>query len=202
VRSVITKARARTITRQFAHFLRRSYGIGADGPGRDVVVAVSSGQSALPCLFYGVVAADGIYSAASSTSTAADLARQVRDGPGRLLVCSRDVAQLASDAARDAGLPLSRVLVLESHPVLRLESVDGRFKCDFRGELDWRVITDSRELEKSKICILYSSGTTGLPKGEFVPNMCSLLFPKPWLPLTYTISLVHRRPRLARQHGL
>ncbi|KAF7550890.1 hypothetical protein G7Z17_g5408 [Cylindrodendrum hubeiense] len=158
----ITKSQVRALTKNFAHFFRNSYGIGATGPGKDVVVTVSTGQSALASLFFGVVAADGIYSAASPASTVKDLARQIRDGPGKLVVCSRDLQQLAVGAAKTAGLSERNVLVLESYPEIKLESVDGKLGCDFKHSLDWRTITDPGELEKSKVCILYSSGTTGM----------------------------------------
>ncbi len=71
----ITKAEARIITKQIAYFLRDQYGIGAQGPGADVVVTISSGQRLLPVFFFGVVAAEGVYSAASTNATPADLAR-------------------------------------------------------------------------------------------------------------------------------
>lgn len=134
------------------------------------MVAVSTGQSALGCLFYGVVAAGGVYSAASSASTPADLARQIKDGPGRVLVCSRDLVKLATAAADLAGLPQKNVIVLESHPDIKLGSADGSTVCNFKNTLDWTRITDPTELENSKVCILYSSGTTGLPKGDTVPT--------------------------------
>lgn len=165
-RGVITKSLARSLTKQFAYFLRNEYGIGKSGPGKDVVVTASIGQSALACLFYGVIAADGLYSAASTASTVADLARQVKDGPGKVIVCSDNLKDLALAAARSVGLPDRNVLVLHSYPEIKLESADGSTSCDFRNELSWRTITDPFELEKSKICILYSSGTTGLPKGK------------------------------------
>jgi acyl-CoA synthetase (AMP-forming)/AMP-acid ligase II len=43
------------------------------------------------------------------------------------------------------------------------KSVIGEF------ELDWERITNKEELENSLICLLYSSGTTGAPKGMSWP---------------------------------
>ncbi|ATY64877.1 4-coumarate-ligase 2a [Cordyceps militaris] len=174
----LTKARTRILTKQLAHFLRHQYGIGADGRRDDVVMVVSSGQSALPCLFYGVIAAGGVYSAGSPMNTPSDLARQLRDGPGRVIVCSPDAVDGAVRAAAEAGLSKRHVLVLESHPDIKLYSADGAVACDFAGSLDWQVVTDSEELARRTICILYSSGTTGLPKGVLVShhNMVSEIF--------------------------
>ncbi|KAG5985064.1 hypothetical protein E4U55_001805 [Claviceps digitariae] len=163
---VITKSQARILTQQFAHFLRHSYDIGSAGPSKDVVVCVSTGQSALPCLFWSVIAADGIYSAASSAATPADIARQIRDGPGRLLVCSEDLRTLGVAAARAAGLPQRNLLLLKSYPRVELYSAaDTALRCDFGQKLEWPRLTDPSELEARTACILYSSGTTGLPKG-------------------------------------
>lgn len=42
--NAITKAQARAYTKRIAYHLRNSYGIGKNGPGKDVVVCISSGQ--------------------------------------------------------------------------------------------------------------------------------------------------------------
>lgn len=158
-----------------AHFLRTQYSIGKGGPGEDVVLTVSSGQSRLPCLFFGIVAAGGIYAAASPYSTPDVVARLAKEaGPAKLLVCSKDTRDTAASAAERAGMPPSRVLVLTSYPELSLQSADGSVRCDFTSSgsvLPWTTVTDPKVLARTPVCLIYSSGTTtGAPKGVLLSH--------------------------------
>lgn len=168
----VTKAQARTYTQRVAFGLREAYGIGANGAGKDVVVVISSGQVLLSPVFYGVIAAGGIYSAASSSFTAMELVRQVKQGDAKAVIASPDCKDVAVKAALECGLDRSKVLVLDSMGGKRsLKSVDGWGKDFVAGEekhnelLNWEVVTDRNVLENRVICLLYSSGTTGVPKG-------------------------------------
>lgn len=121
-------------------------------------------------MFYGVVAAEGVYSAASPGAAVEELVRQLQDGPAKIVICSANLRSLAEVAAQVVGLPKRDVLVFRSTPQIKLESADGSVRCNFSQELQWRKITDPEELKNSRICMLYSSGTTGLPKGVLVSH--------------------------------
>ncbi|RJE20465.1 4-coumarate-coA ligase [Aspergillus sclerotialis] len=168
--NAITKAQTRLLTRQIAYILRTHFDIGRHGAGKDVVLGVSTGQVLLPTVFYGVIAAGGIWSAASHTATAPELERQIRHGNSSVVITGSDNKEAATKAARDAGVPLDRILELRSkaHERALINVATGKNYLAGLGSsevLDWEQITDPKELKDSLICLLYSSGTTGPPKG-------------------------------------
>jgi acyl-coenzyme A synthetase/AMP-(fatty) acid ligase len=167
----LTKKTLRALAERIAHFLRNTYSVGATGPYKDVVVVCSSGQPAAAAAFYGIIAAGGVFSAASPSFTPEELARQIRQGKSKVLIVSPDKIDVGTKAAQLVGLPLDRVIVLNSDPGFEVRSLEGGKKVDVQNgpRLPWRRVTDPEELKKSLIVLLYSSGTTGVPKGMF-PN--------------------------------
>ncbi|TKA42138.1 hypothetical protein B0A54_07226 [Friedmanniomyces endolithicus] len=168
--NTVNKRQLRDLVERIAHGLRTNYGIGAQGPNKDVVTVISYGQMLVSAAFFGVIAAGGVYSAASPSSTVAELARQVKIGNSRLLICGKEHQAVTTRAAEECGLPLSSVLLLESSPEWKLRSLEGGIDVVSSSRLSWQTITDRQALKDSLITILWSSGTTGLPKGVMLSH--------------------------------
>jgi 4-coumarate--CoA ligase len=73
-------------------------------------------------------------------------------------------------------VPTSCILVLQSKPAPRLTTLDNDIDVISDQELDWKRITDQEQLESTLVCLLYSSGTSGLPKGMYIQEKLEILF--------------------------
>ncbi|KAI0485152.1 acetyl-CoA synthetase-like protein [Xylariaceae sp. FL0804] len=172
----LTKGQLRRQSKRAAQLFRSRYGVGAAAPYQDVVFVVATGHFMLPLVFYGAITAGGIFSSTNPSATPDELAYQLRQTSARLLICTPDTRESALAGARRAGLPDGSVLVLGGTEELELREATTTTTGSGSGsgatmmvplpreELDWRRVTDPDELRRSVICILFSSGTTGLPK--------------------------------------
>ncbi|KAJ0422181.1 hypothetical protein BJY00DRAFT_300338 [Aspergillus carlsbadensis] len=170
----VTKSEARTLTKRLAHVFRTEFGIGATGPGKDAVLCISANQVLLPAVFYGIIGAGGVYAAASTALTTPEVTKQLRQSKSKLVITCPENKTKALEAVRECGIPPTRVLVLESmgHKRLLYNTVnpERNFLQNTSG-LEWDRITDIAALENTTICLLYSSGTTGPPKGVMLSQM-------------------------------
>ncbi|KAK8014247.1 hypothetical protein PG990_007543 [Apiospora arundinis] len=161
----LTKGQVCQQFKKVARVLRDQYGVGAQGPSQDVVFNISSGHFMLPLIFYATSAAEGVFSSTSPSATPEELAYQLKETTPKVIVCNEDSKVNAVAAAKLVGFPPRNILCYRGEKHVELyEAASGAKVPISNQELDWRRITDVRELEHSVVCLLFSSGTTGLPK--------------------------------------
>ncbi|KAI0420507.1 hypothetical protein F5X98DRAFT_332432 [Xylaria grammica] len=161
----LTKGSLLRLSKKAAHVFRHQYGVGANGPDKDVVFNISTGHFMIPIMFYAAIIAGGIFSSTSPAATPDELAYQLRQTDAKVVVCTPDVKDTALAAAEKVGLAPRNVLIYGGTKDLELrEAASGAIVPISNQELDWQRITDPVKLENSVICLLFSSGTTGLPK--------------------------------------
>ncbi|KAI0406811.1 acetyl-CoA synthetase-like protein [Xylaria palmicola] len=161
----LTKARLLQLSKRIANVLRYQYGIGANGSGKDVVFNISTGHFMIPVMFYATITAGGIFSSTSPSATPEEFAYQLQQTEAKVILCTPDLRDTALVAASKVGLAPRNILAYDGARDLELREAALGAKVPISvAELDWRRITDPVELENSVICLLFSSGTTGLPK--------------------------------------
>ncbi|OQU95486.1 AMP-binding enzyme domain-containing protein isoform 2 [Cladophialophora immunda] len=150
----------------------------------------SNNRLFFPVVIWGTIAAGCIFSAASPSASASELAYQLRDSGAALLLTGPDGIAVALNAASEAGLSRNRVLVfhdpdedLSSYNLHGLNSWTNIWASeDAVRHWSWKRLATIEEVDGKTAIINYSSGTTGLPKGvqishyNLVSNSVQLLF--------------------------
>lgn len=164
----LTKCEVAHQTQTLAYNLREHFGIGTPRAGNGVVTCMSSNHLMLPVVFFAVIGAGGIYSAASTELGVAELTRQIQQSRSKFIVTGEDTAGICMEAATRCGISPNNVLILSRMgSERRLAPYDDRAKnllAETR-QLSIERISDPKVLEDRVIALLYSSGTTGVPKG-------------------------------------
>ncbi|BFZ54732.1 hypothetical protein PYCC9005_001769 [Savitreella phatthalungensis] len=141
---------AQVLLRKIAAMLRRRSV--RDG---DVVLCFSPNSILFPVVIYGTICAGAVFTGANPTLTANELAHQVRDSRAKIILADAALEQTARNAVQIVGgAAPAEVLTFQQIPGLLTKE-----------EYPWKRISDPTVLREQTAIILYSSGTTGLPKG-------------------------------------
>ncbi|KAL2758880.1 hypothetical protein ACRALDRAFT_2099745 [Sodiomyces alcalophilus JCM 7366] len=162
----VTKTNQLHLLQRLAYTLRTTYGI-RDG---DVVQVIFTGHYLAPTIFYAILAAGATVAASTPSSSPQELARQMALSEGKLLISTPDLKHLAAKGGSAAGLPPDRILYFgDAHhhgsADIRLFNATSDAPVPVSDKLlPWRRLTDKASLERTLACLIYSSGTTGIPK--------------------------------------
>ncbi|KAL5326989.1 hypothetical protein ACEPPN_004678 [Leptodophora sp. 'Broadleaf-Isolate-01'] len=146
----------------FGHALRSKW----NWQKGDVVGFYSPNCVDTPVLTFGTLWAGGIVSPANPASSAQELAFQLKDSGAKALITQISSLKIALEAAKMAGLPQNRILLMgdeKTGGITHMQDFIASARNTPRLERQVPANTDLSFL-------VYSSGTTGLPKGVMLTH--------------------------------
>lgn len=147
-------------------------------PG-DRVLLFSGNTIFFPVVFLGTIMAGGVFTGANPTYVARELAYQLRDSGAKFLICAEASLDTGIEAADTAGLSHDKVFVFDNGYATFDGTGKGRGDVRHWSKLlvsaaesrdfAWEQLSSEEELNRT-ICLNYSSGTTGVPKGVMITH--------------------------------
>ncbi|KAI9030493.1 phenylacetyl-CoA ligase [Hyaloraphidium curvatum] len=121
----------------------------------------------LPAIIFGLMGAGGGLSPSNPNYTVRELVHQLKSSGSTLLISHSTCLGPAKEAAAEAGLPDSRLILMDEgvpgYPTVKGITERGKQLTD--ADVGGKVVLTEREIKEVPSLVPYSSGTTGLPKG-------------------------------------
>lgn len=132
----------------------------------DVIASYTANSIDFPAVVWGTLWAGGIISPANPAYTAAELSFQLKDSGAKALITQAPFIPQAVEACKIAGIPNDRIIVIGD------ERAPGykHFTSIVNISRSTRYIRTKANPEKDIAFLVYSSGTTGHPKGVMLSH--------------------------------
>ncbi|KAF2741390.1 acetyl-CoA synthetase-like protein [Polyplosphaeria fusca] len=130
----------------------------------DTVLIHSFNNIYYPIIVLGIIGFGGVFTGTNPSYTTSELQHQIQASAAKLIIAEPEILSSIQSAAASSGLPASKILILDSTKQsipFGFQSWNSLLK---HGENDWHHFNDEKISKDTPAMLLFSSGTTGLPK--------------------------------------
>ncbi|OCL09846.1 AMP-binding enzyme [Glonium stellatum] len=117
-----------------------------------------------PVIVLGIIGAGGIFTGTNPSYTSFELKHHVENSKARFILSEPEILDTISNVAQDLGLPKSRILILDTANQSLPDGFESWRTLLTHGERDWVRFDGLGTSKNTTAMLLFSSGTTGLPK--------------------------------------
>ncbi|KAF2476219.1 putative AMP-binding enzyme [Lindgomyces ingoldianus] len=131
----------------------------------DTVLIHSFNNIYYPIIVLGIIGFGGVFTGTNPSYTTHELKHAISASKAKCVISEPEILEAITAAAKDVPIPSSRILVLNSTEKEEFDDGQQSWRSLLNhGEEDWHRF-DSEEISKDTTAmLLFSSGTTGLPK--------------------------------------